>query len=559
MLKLTSRPLFWLHGDICDSQDAALLASLLGPEFPLVELPSHRFEHPSLQTIEAVAAYAVRSIQKTQPSGCYRFVSSSSARFLAYEVATQLIASDSHVEFVGIIDNSAHDTTISAHRPTAPQLVVAQASTTLQHIGPDLTVCHRELSRVSNNELSAFASSVSAEELPEQCCKLPQYQRCPLSQPRSENIDVIDDEGRCRLADLTYCPQPLPAPIHIFYPGESGAENKRLAWNTIFPDAPLHLIAAPGSSKTMMQRPHVETVASTLAQLLDAASSKPRQLAEQTYSPIILLQSGQKEIEPLVCIPGAGANITVFSDLVAQMPSTVPCYGLQPRGLDGQLVPHSTVSAVTSSYLRAIDEVIPDVPIHLLGHSFGGWVAFEIAATLLSKRGHAIATLTIVDSDAPDCTDELVREYDDQDVLVQWITLFEQVLSRSLVKTCEQITTTPKAQRFEALHAWLASEGLISARSRPEVLAGPLRVFAMCLRSHYHPTGVYNGPTQLILLDDERIDRKSDRQKQEKAISTWKQYAPNLVFKKVPGNHMTVLRKPDVSFLAMLLRDLYRY
>jgi len=89
----------------------------------------------------------------------------------------------------------------------------------------------------------------------------------------------------------------------------------------------------------------------------------------------------------------------------------VAIYGLQPRGLEGELVPQSTVLAAAESYLRAINEIYPKGPIHLVGHSFGGWVAFEMAKLLVDAETKCvIASLTILDSEAPDDVDAVVRE-----------------------------------------------------------------------------------------------------------------------------------------------------
>src|SRR6185312_15928563 len=137
------------------------------------------------------------------------------------------------------------------------------------------------------------------------------------------------------------------------------------------------------------------------------------------YSPLFTLRSKPHKLAPLFCIPGAGANITSFLDLIAQLAEDLPIYGFQPRGLDGMLVPHSTVSAAAKANLRAIYELDLDQPIHLVGHSFGGWIAFEMA-NLLVGAGKRVSSLTIVDSEAPSIG-TVKAEYSNIDAIMQWI------------------------------------------------------------------------------------------------------------------------------------------
>ena len=53
----------------------------------------------------------------------------------------------------------------------------------------------------------------------------------------------------------------------------------------------------------------------------------------------------------------AGGNVTSFTELTAHLDKEWTVYGLQPRGLDSILVPHSTISAAVESYIRMIDKI----------------------------------------------------------------------------------------------------------------------------------------------------------------------------------------------------------
>jgi thioesterase domain-containing protein len=52
---------------------------------------------------------------------------------------------------------------------------------------------------------------------------------------------------------------------------------------------------------------------------------------------------------------------------------------LQGVGFEGEAAPHRTVEEMATHYLRAIENVEPNGPYLLGGHSLGGWVAYEMA------------------------------------------------------------------------------------------------------------------------------------------------------------------------------------
>ncbi|WP_256349730.1 thioesterase domain-containing protein, partial [Pseudomonas gingeri] len=91
------------------------------------------------------------------------------------------------------------------------------------------------------------------------------------------------------------------------------------------------------------------------------------------------IQTGRAGRTPIFCVPGAGDSVTGFIGLTDALGADWPLIGLQPRGLDGAGAPHSRVESAARHYLQAIEQSHSHGPLHLIGHSFGGWVAFEMA------------------------------------------------------------------------------------------------------------------------------------------------------------------------------------
>jgi thioesterase domain-containing protein len=86
--------------------------------------------------------------------------------------------------------------------------------------------------------------------------------------------------------------------------------------------------------------------------------------------------------------------------LAANFSGERPVYGLQAHGLEQRAVPDWSVRGIARRHARYIRLLQPKGPYLLLGHSFGGLVAFE-AAHQLTAAGEEVALLTIVDSAPP--------------------------------------------------------------------------------------------------------------------------------------------------------------
>jgi thioesterase domain-containing protein len=274
-------------------------------------------------------------------------------------------------------------------------------------------------------------------------------------------------------------------------------------------------------------------------------------LAEKNYFPLITLHCGKQKLPPLFCLPGAGAGVTTFTELTDCLGDGRPIYGLQPRGLEEQRIPHSTVKAAAAFYWQAINEMYSSGSVHLLGHSFGGWVAFEMAQMFAQTEGR-VGSLTILDSEAPD---QGLREYNDTEVTMKWLETLELILGRPLNTDRSRIDVLRGPGRRKLLHQLLIREGLMPERSDPETLRGPLRTYAASIRVHYRPSTPYMGPTRLVLVEDSGPRPVDSQQDQRQVVEEWKRWAPNLVCTQVPGNHLTVLKRPYVSSLANIVRE----
>src|SRR5690606_31158883 len=95
---------------------------------------------------------------------------------------------------------------------------------------------------------------------------------------------------------------------------------------------------------------------------------------------------------PLYIIPGSGANLLPFYGIAKNLDPEQPLYGLQPKGLNGNEPPLTSVVAIASHFVAEILKHNPAGPYSLAGYSFGGIIAFEMAKQL-RKTGKEIKHL----------------------------------------------------------------------------------------------------------------------------------------------------------------------
>lgn len=100
---------------------------------------------------------------------------------------------------------------------------------------------------------------------------------------------------------------------------------------------------------------------------------------------------------PLFCVHPAAGIAWSYAGLTTPLGADQPVYGLQARGLDGTEVLPASVEEMAADYLRQVRRVQPEGPYHLLGWSFGGLVAHEMAVQL-QESGERVGLVSMLDA-----------------------------------------------------------------------------------------------------------------------------------------------------------------
>jgi acetoacetyl-CoA synthetase len=113
------------------------------------------------------------------------------------------------------------------------------------------------------------------------------------------------------------------------------------------------------------------------------------------FSQLVQIKDGDQQ-PPIFIAPGLCGTVQ-FSELAKHIHTLHPIYGLQAKGIDGLAPPQETVEDMASFYLDAVEEFHPNGPYILIGYSFGGLVALEMAQRL-SANGKQVAMLLLLDA-----------------------------------------------------------------------------------------------------------------------------------------------------------------
>ncbi|MCD0257597.1 alpha/beta fold hydrolase, partial [Xanthomonas melonis] len=502
-------------------------------------------------TVEELARRLLAHMRTVQEKGPYRIAGWSFGGLLAYEIAVQLIACDEQVDFVGLID-TYHPTQISLgpvlQEPELTQRYVLLQhclAATSEHEDPQSSMCCLTALRenVQHWELKALLSLVRQRDwLPRQW----------KDHSETTLLNTLVRHAGHHHAYRHYAPMPITTPVHLFTAAESlpghASSNAERGWKNLLPARMLECVTVPGNHMTLFDSPNGPVLGTKLSSAMQVTRDALVQ-RQHRHRPLTCIHKGLPGRTPLICVPGAGDNVSAFVDLSSALGASWPVYGMQPRGLDLEHLPYGSVEVAAKAYVHELMEAFPGREVHLLGHSFGGWVAFEMAC-MLRMQGLAVASLTLIDSEMPGGQGVVGKPHTATSVLEQLIDSLQLSSGNDLGIALEPFRTMDQSAQRHAVHAAMVRVGLLPRRSTPEAIQGMVQVFGMTLRTIYAPAARYDGPIRLVLADDPLQDAEENRVEHGLKCTGWSALAPQLDVWHSSGDHFTMLRVPHVDQLA---------
>lgn len=121
-----------------------------------------------------------------------------------------------------------------------------------------------------------------------------------------------------------------------------------------------------------------------------------RDYVAAAHRPLVRLRASGS-LRPLFCVPPAAGLAQVYYRMLEGIDVRIPVYGLQSAGVVDAAPWPASITEMARSYVDALRGVQPRGPYQLMGWSFGGVVAHEMAR-LLEAGGDEVALLFLIDS-----------------------------------------------------------------------------------------------------------------------------------------------------------------
>jgi thioesterase domain-containing protein len=271
-----------------------------------------------------------------------------------------------------------------------------------------------------------------------------------------------------------------------------------------------------------------------------APATSPAPQARSGWSPLVAIRKNGSR-QPFFCVHGAGGNLLNFRDFAERLSPEQPVYGLEARGVDGQLPPATSIEEMADLYLEAVRMRQPHGPYLLGGYSGGGVIALEMARKL-AAAGEQTANVVLLDTFHPSTTPRKVGWRDHRESLSQhglrylWMAGSGAVTRRTTWarqnRQLQECLTRGEPVPHE-LREWHITTTFIDALRRhlPSPYTGRVTMFrADEIANVYAHIGPRLGWDESVL--------------------------PQLDVIRVPGGHDSLVREPNVRVLAAGLEDL---
>ena len=203
-------------------------------------------------------------------------------------------------------------------------------------------------------------------------------------------------------------------------------------------------------------------------------------------------------------------------------------------GRDGE---PPTLQAAAGRYVAAIRSLQPEGPYHLIGHSFGGWVALEAARQLIAA-GATVAPVVLVDTEAPRAEGHGDRGY----ALREYLALIALQSEQHHGLDADALAALPPAEQARPIFEAMRRSRLLPVNARLEDFVPVLEMFCRQCAIGYRPEGAFGGLALLLrAVTDERTDEPID-------LDAWRLHAPQLRSFDLPGSdHLSILKPPHAD------------
>ncbi|WIB78703.1 non-ribosomal peptide synthetase [Curtobacterium sp. MCPF17_002] len=287
-------------------------------------------------------------------------------------------------------------------------------------------------------------------------------------------------------------------------------------------------------SSELLEHPTLRLFAARIRQGSAASPSHP--------DIVTLAQRSEGTGEAIFCVAGAGALALTYVPLTRRLGDR-PVYAFQQHGIERRSVPDWSIPAMARRYIELMRIAQPSGPYTLVGHSFGGLVAVEMAA-LLTAAGHEVRRVVLLDTYLPEHAAEQADsvEFGELDLGSSGRSARGGVGRAVLERTSAFRSRVVGPFGQVGRHARAYGAGMFRWDGQRQ-----FRAFfdhALVVSRGYRPP-TFDGPVTIVVADGN-----------EMGVERWKPFLPGTVDEvRLHCEHNSVLREPHVEELAAALAE----
>ena len=285
----------------------------------------------------------------------------------------------------------------------------------------------------------------------------------------------------------------------------------------------------------LRDRPDIFHVDSLNVEQLTASLHQNRRVVSP--SPVVPIQPRGSKV-PIFCVHPYTGLVFCYRELARLLGRHQPFYGLKALGIEDGQEPLTRVEDLATLYLAAVREVHPQGRYILMGWSFGGMVALQMAHEL-KTQGEQVAFLGLLDT-------YTFSHLPDQPILSQKVVVQGETLSISL----GELRSLPLEQQAVLICEQVKQTNLI-----PSEIERLLRVQSSnyeAMRNYSPP--FYPGTSFLFRAEKGVLSFSQDVSALEPTLG-WAEAIANIELHTIPGYHEYMVDQPNVSILAQKLKE----
>jgi len=280
----------------------------------------------------------------------------------------------------------------------------------------------------------------------------------------------------------------------------------------------------------------------TLRQL--AAWVDDSDLETSNHANLLVPLTKNEGLPNLFFLPGAGVTLAAYRPIAALLEDRFCVWLFDPQSQMVELKAQGDIQSLAKEYASAIKTCQGQGPYRLIGHSFGGRVAFELGCYLEGQGD--LVEIAMVDS-------MLFSEEDTQEDIGEEAVV--DMLLNQIGGSENQRSVTSSGEKRRSLLERLVQLKIISSSAAEKRLEDFLQVTIAQVNMHkkYVPSGKFAGKINVLYAEEGSLSKNLKGLVAKQTVHCCEKIATHLIH----GSHVTLLNLPHVRTLRDRLVSIF--